>query len=131
ESELKSEQESEQEENRTKLTPENLSHKDQSIENSLIKSNEPEPSDQLRFIQRVAAACRSAANQHGTIRIKLHLEQLGTLMLRITAKSNKLSIRFEVTSFAAAHLIRNNIDELQTTLTEQNIVLEHTEIDMI
>jgi hypothetical protein len=129
EQELK--QESDQDENHTKLTPENLLHEDQPIENSSIKPNEPEPSDQLRFIQRVVAACQSAANQHGIIRIKLHLDQLGTLTLRITAKSNKLSVRFEVTSFAAARLIRNSIDELQTTLTEQNIILEHTEIEMI
>jgi hypothetical protein len=131
EPELKSELKSEQEENRTKIIPENLFHKDQPIENSSTKPIEPETFDQLRFIQRVAAACQSAANQHGTIRIKLHLDQLGALTLRITTKSNKLSVRFEVTTIDAAHLIRNNIDELQKTLAEQNIVLEHTEIDMI
>ena len=131
ESESKLEQESKPDANRTKLTPENWFHEEQTVEHSSIQPNEPESSDQLRFIQRVAAACQSAANQHGTVRIKLHLDKLGTLTLRITAKSNKLSVRFEVTSSAAARLIRNNIDKLQTTLTEQNIILEHTEIDMI
>ncbi|MDR0705261.1 MAG: flagellar hook-length control protein FliK [Planctomycetaceae bacterium] len=124
-------QKSEQNENRTKITPENLFQEHQLIENSSIQPNEPELSDQLRFIQRVAAACQSAANQHGTIRIKLHLDQLGTLTLRITAKSNKLSVRFEVTTFDAVRLIRNSVNELQTTLAEQNIVLEHTEIDIL
>ncbi|MDR2706780.1 MAG: flagellar hook-length control protein FliK [Planctomycetaceae bacterium] len=130
-SESELEQDSKPDENRTKLTLENWFYGDQTVENSSVQPNESESSDQLRFIQRVAAACQSAANQHGTVRIKLHLDKLGTLTLRITAKSNKLSVRFEVTSSAVARLIRNSINELQTTLTEQNIVLEHTEIDMI
>ncbi|MDR1141780.1 MAG: flagellar hook-length control protein FliK [Planctomycetaceae bacterium] len=126
-----SEQESESDENRTKTPLEKWFREDQPVENTVANSNEPEPFDQLQFIQRVAAACRSAANQHGTIRIKLHLDQLGTLTLRITSKSNKLAIRFEVTSFSAVRRLRDTLDELHTTLAEQNILLEHTEIDVI
>ncbi|MDR3199207.1 MAG: flagellar hook-length control protein FliK [Planctomycetaceae bacterium] len=131
ETEEKSEQESEPDENRIKIPPEKWFSENQSVEQSAVKSNEPESFDQLRFIQRVAAACQSAANQHGTIRIKLHLDQLGTVTLRITSKPNKLAIRFEVTSFAAVRRLRNTLGELHTTLAEQNIVLEHTEIDVV
>ncbi|MDR2116437.1 MAG: flagellar hook-length control protein FliK [Planctomycetaceae bacterium] len=131
ESETESETKSEPEENRTKTSLEKWFLENQSLETSVVKPNEPESFDQLRFIQRVAAACQSAANQHGTVRIKLHLDQLGTLTLRITSKSNKLAVRFEVTTFAAVRRLRETLDELQTTLAEQNIVLEHTEINMI
>ncbi|MDR2754359.1 MAG: flagellar hook-length control protein FliK [Planctomycetaceae bacterium] len=129
-SELKSRQESELDENRTKIPLEQWFSGNQSVEKSFAKPNESESFDPLRFIQRVAAACRSAANQQGTIRIKLHLDQLGTVTLQITSKLNKMAVRFEVTSFAAARRLRDTLGELHTTLAEQNIILEHTEIDM-
>ncbi|MDR2441814.1 MAG: flagellar hook-length control protein FliK [Planctomycetaceae bacterium] len=128
ESKLKSEQELEPDENRTKIPLEKWFLENQSVEPSFAKTEES--FDQLRFIQRVASACQSAANQHGTIRIKLYLDQLGTVTLHITSKFNKLTVRFEVTSFAAVRRLRETLGELQTTLAEQNIILEHTEIEM-
>jgi hypothetical protein len=119
-----------QEENETKIPLEEWLSENKTIEKAVEKPNEPELFDRLRFIQRVTSACRSAANQNGTIRIKLHLDNLGSLTLRMTSKSNKLTVRFEVTSLAAVRLLRDSLNELQSTLAEQNIILEHTEINV-
>ncbi|MDR0336347.1 MAG: hypothetical protein LBI18_04585 [Planctomycetaceae bacterium] len=131
ESKQELERESESDENRTTIPLEQLVREGQAVENSVVKSNELESFDSLRFIQRVAAACQSAANQQGVIRIKLHLDQLGVLTLRIIPKSNKLAIRFEVTSFSAVRCLRDTLGELHTTLAKQNILLEHTEIAVV
>jgi hypothetical protein len=84
--------------------------------------------DRFQWIQRVTAACKSAANQNGTIRFKLNLDRLGTLTLKITSQSNRLSVRFETASDVAAQMIREDLDELKSVLAEQEIVLESVEV---
>lgn len=95
-----------------------------------LQSSQDEQMDRVRLIQRVAAACQSAANQNGTVRIKLNLDRLGTLTVRITSRENKLSVHFEPTSTVAARLLRDDLESLRSTLLERDLFLESVEIDV-
>lgn len=99
---------------------------------SMVEAPEnPAPEEQLdrvRFLQRVAAACQSTAHQQGNLRIKVNLDRLGTLTIRSSRQGNKLAVRFETSTEAAAQLLRDHLDELKSLLDEQNVVLDQIDI---
>jgi len=94
-----------------------------------VESGAQIQADRDRFFQRVAAACQSAANRNGPIRIKLHPESLGPLTVRVSTKKGKLSVYFETETDDAKRLLLDSIDELKAQLRNMNIELEECRVD--
>ena len=111
-------------------------------------SEEPESTieiqvDRVRFVQRIAAACHSAANQNGVIRIKLNPESLGPLTIRLfspkgseTGSSSDIrprqpsyALQMTASNEMTRRLILNQIDELFSALGDRNISLSSFSID--
>ncbi len=84
--------------------------------------------DRVRLVQRVANACQSAANQSGTIRMKLHPEALGSLSLKIQVKNKTFNARIETETESAKTVLLENLDGLRERLAEQGIRLESFEV---
>jgi len=91
------------------------------------KKGEPQPPNQMQYINRIAAACEAAAH-YAPIRIKLNLDHLGTLTLRFYHKSDKLTLRFETPTRESAQFIRDNLDGLWAILSEGNVKIASIEI---
>jgi hypothetical protein len=98
---------------------------------SVSKEQPKEPPDRTQWMQRVAAACQSAANRSGTIRIKLNLDNLGSLSVKLMSKSNRLSVRFEAASEEAVAFLSESLNELKMILANRNVVLDQVEIERI
>ncbi len=94
-----------------------------------VESDVQTQADRVRFVQRVAAACRSAAQQQGTVRIKLHPESLGPLTIRVSTKKGKISVQFETESDDAKRLLLDNLDNLKSRLRDMQLELEDCRVD--
>lgn len=93
-------------------------------------SNAEEQLQRFRFVQRIAAACQSAAHRNGNLRVKIDLAELGSLVLRTQMRNDRLSVRFEPTTETAARLISEELGALKDTLAEYNVLLDQVEISM-
>ena len=80
--------------------------------------------ERIRLINRVANACQSAANQNGTIRMKLHPESLGSISVKIQVKNKIMNAKIETETEEAKSLLLENLDSLRETLSEQGIRIE-------
>lgn len=99
----------------------------QSASEDVSESSAEEQMDRVRLIQRVASACQSGAHQNGTVRVKLNLDRLGSLTVRMTKRSDRLDVRFDAETEIAVRLLRENVDELKTFLSERNVHLDQIE----
>ncbi len=79
--------------------------------------------DRDRFIRRVAAAVQSQGPLNGIVRIRLHPESLGTLMIRIGMKKGKISVHFETENADAKQLLLESVQDLKQHLASQEIEL--------
>ncbi len=86
--------------------------------------------DQARLTNRVAGAFRSLANQSGTIRMKLHPEELGALTIRMQIEAGKVSAKLEAETEAAKQLLLENMDTLKKKLKEQNLEVTAFDIEV-
>jgi len=80
--------------------------------------------DRVRLVQRVANACLFAANQSGTIRIKLHPESLGSVAVKIRTKNKAMNIELETETEAARSLLLENVDDLKKQLQTHGMRVE-------
>jgi len=87
--------------------------------------------DQARLVNRVAGAFRSLANQSGTIRMKLHPEELGALTLRMQIESGKVTAKLEAETETAKQVLLANIETLKKRLKEQNLEVSAFEIEVV
>jgi hypothetical protein len=84
-----------------------------------------------RLMMRVASACRSIANRDGIFRIKLNLDELGELTIKIKSKKNSYSIQFTTTTQTANENIRKNIDHLKRLLAEDDIKIDNVTTEYV
>ena len=94
-----------------------------------VLGSRPDVQDRVNFVRRVAAACQSAANRNGTVRIKLHPESLGPLTVRVSTKRGKFSVHFETETEDAKRLLLDSLDDLRTQLREMHIELEYCQVE--
>jgi len=87
--------------------------------------------DQARLINRVAGAFRSLANQNGTIRMKLHPEELGALTVRMQIEAGKVTAKLEAETETAKRILLDNIETLKKKLKEQNLEVAAFDIDVV
>jgi flagellar hook-length control protein FliK len=86
--------------------------------------------DQARLTNRVAGAFRSLANQSGTIRMKLHPEELGAMTIRMRIESGKVTAKLETETETARQVLLENMDTLKKKLKEQNLEVAAFDIEV-
>ncbi|MDR0870706.1 MAG: flagellar hook-length control protein FliK [Planctomycetaceae bacterium] len=95
--------------------------------NTTAAEPQEQTEDRVQFVRRIAAACQSAANQSGTVRMKLDLGILGSITLWTVFKEQKLSVRFETEKEQTRQILSEGIDALRSSLAEQDITLDTVE----
>lgn len=84
--------------------------------------------DRTRFIERVAGAFRAADRGDGSVRMKLHPPELGSLHLEVTTRNGGLVARLETDTPEARSLLLDNLSTLRDRLTLQEIKIERFEV---
>jgi len=88
------------------------------------ESNQPNPT---QYLNRIAAACEAAA-QYAPIRIKINLDQLGTLTLRFYHKADKLALRFETPDDESAKFLHEHLGGLKAILSKRNVKIASLDV---
>ena len=104
---------------------------DIAVSQTLPNTSLMERIDQARLINRVAGAFRSQANQNGTIRMKLHPEELGALTVRMQIEAGKVTAKLEAETETAKRILLDNIETLKKKLKEQNLEVATFDIEVI
>jgi flagellar hook-length control protein FliK len=86
--------------------------------------------DHQQLTNRVASVFRSFANQGGTIRMKLHPEELGSLTIRMQIDSGKVTAKFEAETETARQALLANVESLKQKLKEQRLEVTSFEIEV-
>ncbi|MDR3232766.1 MAG: flagellar hook-length control protein FliK [Planctomycetaceae bacterium] len=83
----------------------------------------PDTPDNNQFLRRITAACEAAVLQNAPIRIKVNLDQLGTLSIQLSRQGSQLSLHFETPSKAAARFVSENLAGLRKILADRNVAV--------
>ena len=94
---------------------------------SASKKGESNQPNQTQYLHRIAAACEAAA-QYAPIRIKINLDQLGTLTLRFYHKADKLALRFETPSEESAKFLHEHLGGLKAILSKRNVKIASLDV---
>lgn len=86
--------------------------------------------EQARFVQRVARAFQAVGNDGGSVRLRLHPPDLGSLRLELTVRNGTLTARLEVDNHAAKHALLDNLPALRDRLAQQHIKVERFDVDL-
>jgi len=113
--------------------------KDVAVTQSLPNTSLMERIDQARLVNRVAGAFRSLANQNGTIRMKLHPEELGALTIRMQIEAgsatgrnaSQITAKLEAESETAKQILLENVETLKKKLKELNLEIAAFDIEVI
>ena len=105
--------------------------RDVAVTQTLPNTSLMERVDQARLTNRVASAFRSLANQSGTIRMKLHPEELGALTIRMQIEAGQVSAKLEAETETAKQVLLENIETLKKKLKEQNLEMAAFDIEVI
>ena len=105
--------------------------KDVAVTQTLPNTSLVERIDQARLTNRVASAFRSLANQSGTIRMKLHPEELGALTIRMQIEAGQVSAKLETETETARQVLLENIETLKKKLKEQNLEVTTFDIEVV
>jgi len=86
--------------------------------------------DRVRFVQRVAGAFEAAGDRGGSIRLRLHPPELGSLRLELTVRNGMMRARLEAETPAARNLLLDNLPALRERLAGQQIKVEQFDVDL-
>jgi len=84
----------------------------------------------VRFIQRVARAFQSLRDGGGSIRLRLHPPELGSLRVELLVRDGALRARMEVENQAARTTILEHLPTLRERLAQQDIRIEQFEVEI-
>lgn len=87
--------------------------------------------DRVRLVQRVSKALQVAMERGNPLRVRLSPPELGTLRLEITLKNGVMRAKAETETQSARELLLDNIRSLQDRLAQQNIKLEHFDVELM
>jgi len=93
-------------------------------------STEVTQADRVRFVQRVARAFESVGERGGSIRLKLHPPELGSLRLEVTVRNGVMNARLEAETQTAQSMLLEHLPALRERLAEQNIRIERFDVDL-
>jgi flagellar hook-length control protein FliK len=98
--------------------------------NSEQRLGELSQADQTRFIRRVAQAIEAAPQRGGTLRLRLHPPELGSLSLEVVTRHGSLTARIETDTHAARSLLMDHLHELRERLDQQGVRIERFDVDV-
>jgi flagellar hook-length control protein FliK len=84
----------------------------------------------VRFAHRVARAFESIGDRGGTVRLRLHPPELGSLRVEVTVRAGAMTARLEAETAAAKSLLLESLPALRDRLGEQNIRVERFDVDL-
>ncbi len=85
--------------------------------------------DRAKFVQRVAKAFEGMGSEGGSVRIRLHPAELGSLRLEVAVRDGALTARLETESNEAKNILLDNLPALRERLAGQNIKIERFDVD--
>jgi flagellar hook-length control protein FliK len=100
---------------------------------SATRRSEPSGADQtdrVRFVQRVARAFEMLGQRGGSLRLRLHPPELGSLRLEVSVRNGVMSARLEVETTSARNMLLDNLPALRQRLAEQDIRVGRFDVDL-
>lgn len=86
--------------------------------------------DRLRLIQRVARSFSRLGSESGSVQLRLHPPELGTLSMRVRLEGRKLSASLIAESSTARDVILESLPQLRTRLAEQGYEVSQFSVDI-
>jgi flagellar hook-length control protein FliK len=84
--------------------------------------------DRARLIHRIAKAFSKMGTDGGQIRMKMHPEELGGVLLEMQVRGRTVEARVTVESEAARGLLQQQLSELRQRLEGQGLTVEKLEV---
>jgi hypothetical protein len=85
--------------------------------------------ERVQFVQRVTRAFEAATDRGGTIRLRLHPPELGSLRLELTVRNGAMNARMETETETARNMLLDNLPALRERLAEHQIKVERFDVD--
>ena len=82
----------------------------------------------MQFVERVAGAFRAASQGDGTVRMRLHPPELGSLRLEVSVRDGALTARLETDTPEARSVLLDHLPALRDRLAQQDIKIERFEV---
>ena len=107
----------------------------QSAKEAAVSQMFPETSlldrvDQAKLTQRITNVFRSLAGREGTVRMKLHPEELGAVTLKMKTEDGKVTAKLETETETAKDILLENLEQLRVKLAQQNIHLDSFDVEV-
>jgi len=90
----------------------------------------PDQVDRVRFVQRVARAFEAIGDRGGSIRLRLHPPELGSLRLHATIRNGLMTVRLETETETARSILLDNLPALRDRLATQEIKIQQFDVDL-
>ena len=90
----------------------------------------PDQVDRVRFVQRVARAFEAIGDRGGSIQLRLHPPELGSLRLQATIRNGVMTIRLEAETETARSILLDNLPALRDRLAAQDIKVQQFDVDL-
>ncbi|HUT91639.1 MAG TPA: flagellar hook-length control protein FliK [Thermoguttaceae bacterium] len=90
----------------------------------------PDQVDRVRFVQRVARAFEAMGDRGGSVRLRLHPPELGSLRLEVTVRNGTMTARLEVETNSARTMLLDNLPALRDRLAGQEIKVGRFDVDL-
>jgi flagellar hook-length control protein FliK len=84
----------------------------------------------VRFVQRVVRAFEAAGDRGGTVRLRLHPRELGSLRLEATIRNGVMNARLEVETASARSMLLENLTVLRERLAEQDVKVGRFDVEL-
>ena len=90
----------------------------------------PDQAGRVRFVQRVARAFETMGERGGSVRLRLHPPELGSLRLEVTVRNGTMTARLEVENANARATLLDNLPALRDRLAQQDIRVDRFDVDL-
>ncbi len=90
----------------------------------------PDQVNRVRFVQRVARAFAVVGDRGGSVRLRLHPPELGSLRLEVTVRNGTMTARLEVETDSARTMLLDNLPALRDRLAAQEIKVGRFDVDL-
>jgi len=84
----------------------------------------------VRFVQRVARAFQSLQDGGGSVRLRLHPPELGSLRVELIVREGAMRARMEVENASARTTLLEHLPMLRERLAQQDIRIEQFEVEI-
>ena len=86
--------------------------------------------DRVRFVQRVSRAVEAASSRGGSVRLRLHPPDLGSLHVELSVRRGEMTARLQTESSDVRNLLLDNLPALRQRLAEHNITVGRFDVGL-